>query len=388
MTTHSQHPRIATVLSAIAVLATVLALSACAPAAHSGTGTASPHAHAGSGHGGSAPAPKPTPLAAPVIRETKSCSQLVSAASLAASVGVSVPVVTPPAVVDTDIAFTQDGALTCNWSDNYAGDSQQTSNHLVLWVLPDVSAANWATAVTTISAIGETKTTIVGGDAYGWCNPAIPTGTVCEVDTRVGTTWLSLEVESVSKSFASSNLGLTHFATLINPIVTAAGSASFVTEPKWANPAATATPATCTATLPSSELTAATGIGGIDSIGPDLSDQPSLAAYWGVEANLGEADCELASPDQQNGIFGSILPGGSWAWSIQQAADSSQAGYATVPSLGTQAVEYTNSNSGGLAIDWVRGGNLCDINVALANPAKQAAVALALATYINGEISN
>ena len=35
----------------------------------------------------------------------------------------------------------------------------------------------------------------------------------------------------------------------------------------------------------------------------------------------------------------------------------------------------------------VRGGNLCDIDVSLANPAKQAAVALALATYINAEIS-
>jgi hypothetical protein len=384
MTTAPHHSRIGTIISAVAALATVLALSACAPAAHTGKST---HAHAGSGHSGSAPAPKPKPLAAPVSRVAQSCSQLVSASALATSVGVSVPVVTPPAYPDADIAFTQAGALTCNWSDNYAGDAQQTSNHLVLWVLPDVSSANWATAVTTIAEIGETKTTIVGGDAYGWCNPATPTGTICEVDTRVGTTWVSLEVESVSKTFATSDLGLTHFATLINPIVTAAGNASFVKEPKWTNPAATTTPTTCAATLPDSEIDSVAGVSGVDSIGPDLSDQESLAEYWGAAAGLGEVECDLASADQQNGFFTSIVPGGSWAWSYLTAQDSSQAGYTTVPSLGTQAVEYTNSNNDGLSIDWVRGGNLCSINVSLATPAKNAAVALALATDINGEIS-
>ena len=386
MTKARQHHRIGTIISAVAALATVLALSACAPAAHSGTATGTPHAHAGSGHGGSVPAPKPTPLAAPVTRVTKSCSQLVSAAALTTSVGISVPFITPAAT--PDVTFGEDGALTCNWSDNLPQDQMQASNHLVVWVLPDVPATNWATALTTITEIGETKTTTITGDAYGWCNPATPAGTICEVDTRVGTTWLSFEVESLSKTFASSSAGLTHFAALINPIVAAAGNASFVKEPKWVNPAATATPTTCDAALPTAELTSATGIAGFDSIGPDLSDQESLAEYWGAEANIGEVECDLASPDQQNGVFGSIVPGGSWAWSFTAAADSAQAGYATVPSLGSQAVEYSNANSGGLSIDWVRGGNLCNINVSLVNPAKQAAVALALATFINGEIGS
>jgi hypothetical protein len=384
MTKARQH--LGKVISAVAALATVLALSACAPAAHTGTGTGTPHAHAGSGHGGSVPAPKPTPLAAPVTRVTKTCSQLVSTAALTTSVGVSVPFITPPAT--PDVTFTQDGALTCNWSDNLPQDQMQASNHLVVWVLPDVPTASWSTALTTITEIGESKTSIITGDAYAWCNGATPAGTICEIDTRVGTTWLSFEVESLSKTFATSDLGLTHFAPLINPIVAAAGSASFVTEPKWSNPAATATPTSCDAALPDSEIASVTGIAGFSSIGPDLSDQESLAEYWGAEANIGEVECDLASPDQQNGVFASITPGGSWAWSSTMAADSSQAGYTTVPSLGTQAVEYNNGNSGGLAIDWVRGGNLCGVNVSLTNPAKEAAAALALATYINGEISN
>ncbi|HEX4401739.1 MAG TPA: hypothetical protein VHZ98_10460 [Galbitalea sp.] len=386
MTKARQHPRVSTIISAVAALATVLALSACAPAApHPGSTT---HAHAGSGHGsGSVPKPTPTPLAAPVTRVTQTCSQLVSASALATSVGVNVPVVTPPADPASDITFTQAGALTCNWSDNYPGDAQQTSNHLVLWVLPDVSTADWTTASSTITEIGETKTSIISGDAYGWCNPAIPTGTVCEVDTRVGTTWVSLEIESVSKAFATSDLGLSHFAALLNPVIAAAGNASFVKEPKWTNLAATTTPTTCATTISDSEIDSVAGVSGVDSIGPDLSDQESLAEYWGAAAGLGEVECDLASADQQNGFFSSVVPGGSWAWSFTVAQDSSQPGYATVPSLGSQAVEYTNSNSGGTSIDWVRGGNLCNLNVALANPAKQAAVAVALATYMNGEIS-
>ena len=222
----------------------------------------------GSGHGGSVPAPKPTPLAAPVTRVTQTCSQLVSASALTTSIGVSVPAVAPPAELDSDVTFAQDGALTCNWSDNLADDQLQTSNHLVVWVLPDVSTANWTSAVSAISDDGEAKTAIIGGDAYGWCNPAMPTGTVCEMDTRVGTTWLSFEVESLTKTFGTSDLGLTHFATLINPIITAAGAASFVKEPKWANPAAAATPTSCAAALPVPRFNWSPGCPGSNQSGP------------------------------------------------------------------------------------------------------------------------
>ncbi|MDQ1546532.1 MAG: hypothetical protein QOH69_1436 [Actinomycetota bacterium] len=382
MTKPRQHPRIATIISAVAALATVLALSACAPAVHKATGGA-PNAHAGSGHGsGSVPAPKP--LAAPVTRVTKTCAELVPAAALTTSVGIAVPVVTPPADLESDVTFTEDGALTCNWSDNYPNDRMLSSNHLVVWVLPDVPTASWNTATPTLVESGEAKTSLVAGDAYGWCNPGGSAGITCEVDTRVGTTWLSMEIESLSKPFTTSDAGLTHFAALINPMVAAAGNAGFVTEPRWKNPAATVTPTTCDAALPDSEIESAAGVTGVDSIGPDLFDQPSIAEFWGAETNIGEVACYLASGDQANAFFPMIVPGGSWAWALTQAADSAQPGYTTVPSLGTKAIEYTDEN--GTTLDWVRGGNLCRISVTLATPAKQAAVALVLATYMNTKI--
>jgi hypothetical protein len=386
MTKARQHSRIATIISTVAALATVLALSACAPAAHNAGTT---HAHAGSGNGGgSVPVPKvtpkPKPLAAPVTRVTKTCTGLVPASALTTSVGVTVPVVTPPADLEADVTFIQDGALTCNWSDNYPNDRQLSSNHLALWVLPDVPTASWATATPTLVLSGEAKTSLIAGDAYGWCNSGQPSGIVCQVDTRVGTTWLSMEVESLSKPFTTSDAGLTHFAALINPMVTAAGNASFVTEPKWTNPAATAIPATCDALLPDPEIDTLAAVTGVDSIGPDLFDQPSLAEYWGAETNIGEVACDLASADQANAFFPMVVPGGSWAWTRTVAADSSQPGYTTVPSLGTQAVEYTDENS--TTLDWVRGGNLCRISVTLATRSKEPAVALALATYMNTKI--
>jgi hypothetical protein len=298
-----------------------------------------------------------------------------------------VPAVTPTPEGPPDFTFMQAGALTCNWSDNYAKDAQQGSNHLVAWVLPDVSPTDWSTAIATIAQIGETKTTLIDGTTYGWCNPASPKGTICNVDSLVGTTWLSFEVESLSKTFATSNLGLTHFAALLDPIITAAGSSSFVTEPKWTNPAATLTPTTCAGALPNSEITTVSGATGISAIGPDLSDQQSLAEFWGAAHGLGEVQCDLASSNQQSGFFANILPGGSWAWSNQLAYDSGQPAYAAVPSLGTQAAEYSDTAGDSVTIDWVRGGNLCSMNVALPNKSKQSSVALALATYINNEIS-
>jgi hypothetical protein len=386
MTIARHHSRIGTIISAAAALATLLALSACAPAAHTATGAGSPHAHAGSGHGsGSVPAPKPTPLAAPVTRITKTCSQLVPASALTTSVGIAVPVVTPPADLESGVTFTQDGALTCNWSDNYPNDRMEASNHLVVWVLPDVPTASWTSATPILVESGEAKTSLIAGDAYGWCNPGASAGIICEVDTRVGTTWLSMEVESLSKPFTTSDAGLTHFAALINPMVAAAGNASFVTEPKWTNPAATATPTTCDAALPDSEINTVAAVTGVDSIGPDLSDQPSIAEFWGAETNIGEVDCYLASADQANAFFPMVVPGGSWAWARTLAADSSQPGYTAVPSLGTKAVEYTDEN--GTTLDWVRGGNLCRVSVTLTTPAKQAAVALTLATYMNTKIA-
>ena len=383
MTTLPHHPRIATIVSAAAALVTVLALSACAPAAQ----LKARHPHAGSGAGsvGSVPTPKPTPLADPVSRIGTGCSGLESSAAITTAIGIGVPAVTPPTDLLTQVPFTQDGALTCNWSDNYSKDQLQASNHLVLWVLPDVPSASWTTAYPILVESGETKTSIITGDAYGWCNPGATSGTVCEIDTRVGTTWLSLEVESLSKSFATSDLGLAHFASLINPLVTAAGSATFVTEPKWNNPAATATPTTCDTALPDSTIDSIAGVSGVDSIGPDLSDQESIAEFWGAEANVGEVDCDLASADQANAFFVSIVPGGSWAWTLTTAADNSQSGYATFPSLGSKADTYTTQD--GTTIHWVRGGNLCSISVTLATPAKQAAVAQALATALNGKIS-
>ena len=367
-------------LAIAAALAVVAGLSACAPAKVSKT---PPHVGPSKV---ATPSPTPTPLAAPTTRISRTCSQLVSASALATSVGVTVPVVTPPADPDSDIIFAQDGALTCTWSDDYAKDAMQTSNHLVVWVLPDVASANWTTAVKTLVDSGETKTTIIGGNAYGWCNPALPKGTICSIDTLVGTTWLSFEVESLTKTFANSNLGLSHFATLINPVVTAAGAAGFVSEPKWSDPAATATPATCAATLPSSEVETVTGATGIAPIGPDLSDQASLAEYLGAAANLDRVECDLASTDQQTGVFAVVVPGGGWDWSQVQAHDSAQPGYMTVPSLGTNAVEFSDAGSDQEEIEWVRGDNLCSVDVSLTNHAKQASEALALATYVNNEI--
>ena len=66
--------------------------------------------------------PTPTPLAPPVVRVTQSCSQLVSASALTTAIGVAVPAVTPPGDPDGNTTYTQDGALTCNWS----GDAQRT----------------------------------------------------------------------------------------------------------------------------------------------------------------------------------------------------------------------------------------------------------------------
>lgn len=310
----------------------------------------------------------------------------MSAAALTTSLGASAPAVTPPPLFVSDIIFQEDGALTCNWSDNYAKDAAETSNHLVVWALPDVSTANWSQATPTLVLSGETKTTLIRGNAYGWCNPAIPKGTVCSIDTLVGSTWLSIEVESLSKTFATSDLGLTHFAALLNPIVTAAQASSFVTEPKWTDPAATTTPTTCTTTLPYSEVATASGATGINAIGPDLTDQESLAEYLGAAASVGRVECDLGSGDEKDAFFATVLPGGAWAWSQDQTAAVSQPGYATVPSLGTKAFEYKDTNANGVEIDWVRGDNLCSISVTLSNPAKDASVALALATYVNNEI--
>ncbi|HMH58176.1 MAG TPA: hypothetical protein VK537_03255, partial [Galbitalea sp.] len=88
MTKARHHHHIGTIISTIAALATVLALSACAPATHTG----SPHAHAGGGPGGSVPVPKPTPLANPVSRIKSGCSGLASSADITTAVGASLPV--------------------------------------------------------------------------------------------------------------------------------------------------------------------------------------------------------------------------------------------------------------------------------------------------------
>ncbi|HEX4444748.1 MAG TPA: hypothetical protein VHZ81_14350 [Galbitalea sp.] len=390
MTTGSARLAVRYALSLIAVAAVAVGLVACAPAkvsgGHSGAGS-----HIGS-HPGSttstaaSPTPTPTPLAAPAIRITRTCGALVSTSTLTASLGVAAPAVAPPPSFDEDIIFQQDGALRCNWSNNYAKDATQTSSHLEVWVLPDVSATNWTDVAKTLVEFGETKTTLIGGDAYGWCTSALPKGTVCNIDTRVGTTWISFELESVPRPFTTSAAGLTHFAALLNPIVTAAGTSGFVTEPRWSDPEATATPATCAATLPDSEVQTAASVSGVSSIGPDLDDQESLGIYVGAGMEMGRVECDLASSDQQSGFFATVLPGGAWAWSQLQVADSSLPGHAPVPSLGTQAIEYSDSASDTVQIDWVRGHNLCSVNVSLPTHSKQASVALALATYINTKI--
>jgi hypothetical protein len=368
-------------------MATALALSSCAPAQVSKTVH---HVGATTLPAAPTPTPTPTPLAAPVSRVSQTCSQLVPTAALTAVIG-SAPAMITTATSDFGyLSFTQDGALACHWSDSPAKDQLQASNHVVAWVMPDVPTASFAQAATTLAQIGETKTTIIGGDAYGWCYLVNNNkGTFCSIDTLVGTTWLSFELESMTKAYATSNLGLTHFAALVNPIVTAAGSASFVTEPKWTDPTATTTPTNCDAALPDTKIDSIAGVTGVGSIGPDLSDQESLAAYWGVQTNIGEVDCDLASSNQQSAFFASIVPGGSWSWALQQATNSSNIGYATVPSLGNQAVTFTTSlNDKSVVIEWVRGDNFCEVTVSLPVAAKEPAVALALATYINNEIAS
>jgi hypothetical protein len=365
-------------LAAAVGFAVFAALTACAPAVVPKTAP-----HPGPIKVSSTPTPKP--LALPVIRVTKTCSQLVSASALTTAIGVAAAPITSPDAYDSE-AFTQDGALTCDWSDNVANDAQLTSNHLVLWVLPDVSTANWTQAATLLASEISAKTTIINGSAYGSCSSFTATSTVCYVDTLVGTTWISVEVESLTKSFNSSDAALTHFAALINPIVAAAGAPGFITEPKWSDPAATTVPADCNSTLPDSEIESVTGATGVESIGADFAGQESIAGFWGVEANLGYIECDLASADQQSGFFLGVLPGGGWAWSLEQTAASSKPGYSTVPSLGSKAVEYVGDNDE-VTIVWVRGDNLVTLNVGLPTASLNAGDALTLGTYVNTKIA-
>jgi hypothetical protein len=380
MTRRTGLPPARVALTAVVTLATIVGLSACAPVHVSRTVP-----HVGVTQVPTLSTPSPKALAAPVIRVTKTCAQLVSPSELMTAIGVTPAAIAPPDALDSD-TLTQDGALSCHWSDDVAGDFQQTSNHLQLYVLPDITTTNWSQANNALSQDGETKTTLISGDAYGGCYSVAATSTECNIDTLVGTTWISAEVESLTKSFTTSDGGLTHFAALINPIVVDAQSSGFVAEPRWSDPAATAVPADCDSTLPDAEIQSVTGATNIEAIGPDEAGQLGISSSLGVEANLGFFECDLASEDQQSGFYLEVLPGGGWAWSLTKAYDSSQPGYSTVPKLGSQADEFSSPDVG-TTVNWVRGDNLLTLNVGLPTASQNAPDALTLATYVNTKIA-
>jgi hypothetical protein len=382
MTKPRHNQRIGTMISAVAALATVLALSACAPATHTG----SPHAHVGGGPGGPVPAPKPTPLADPASRIKPGCSGLTSSAEITTAIGANLPGAANGLTLDSQIVYTQDGALACNWSDNQAGDATQTSNHLSVWVVPDLTDAQWAIYTPSLSDFAEAKTALLPGDAYEYCSADATVPGICEIDARVGTTWVRAEVESQTKKFATDAATLAHFVPLLTSIINKATAAGAVIEPRWTDPAAIASLTSCGSVFTTSQLASATGLSGFEEI-VDGPDTQALTA-WGVQVGTGQVGCDWFSGDQSAVIGAEILPSGGWAWSQVKQFASTQPDYAAAPTVGPDAITYTDQNSGGTTvIEWVSGHNLITTSVQTAGtPTHQRTVALALATTLTGEL--
>jgi hypothetical protein len=385
MTKARQHPKVGTIISAVAALATVLTLSACAPAApHPGSTT---HAHAGSGHGsGSVPKPKPTPLADPVSRIKPGCAGLASSADITTAIGVNAPVAATGLALGDQIVYTQDGALACNWSDNQAGDASQTSNHLSVWVVPDLTDAEWAIYSPSLADDAEAKTAALPGDAWEYCSADATQPGLCDVDARVGTTWVRAEVESQSKKFATDAATLAHFAPLLSSIINKVGAAGAVAEPRWSDPAAIPALTGCASIFTPAQMATATGATGFEDVvnGPD----PQALSGWGVQVGTGEVGCDWFPGDQSAVVGAEILPSGGWAWSQVQQYASTQPGYAVVPNLGPDAVTYTDQGSGGTTvIEWDSGHNLITVTVQLTGtPAQQLAATMSLAMTLSGEL--
>ena len=330
------NPRRFVLLSLVAATA-LLALSACAPAAHV------------RGHGGHAtgtpsatPSATPTPVAVapPKIRVPLTCEQIAPAAKVTSVLGA------PETLNTTDqakgqawqpfdlepYAWVQDGARVCNYST--AAPSDLT--FFRAYVMPDASLALWTPFLAQQSAPSSFNIVPSPYGANSNLNCEYGYHTLdCDLEILIGSTWVSLYGFSDEYPASTVAAAAAKFAPLFATAVAAVKTAT-IAEPLWTDPAATTVSVGSDVDSLDTALSAA--------VGSPVSNQS-----YDFGPTIGEATDDAVIPVHlgyyQDGVGNyalniQVLPQGSWTWSAITAAAASEPGLATVSGLGDKAISF------------------------------------------------
>ena len=353
------------VLVSLVAVAALLALAACAPAAHipgsGGHATAAP---------GSSPSPsataKPVAVAPPKIRVPLTCEQLAPAAQVTSVLGA------PETLNTTDqlkgepwqpfdlepYAWVQDGARVCNYST--ASTSDLTFYRA--YVMPDASLALWTPYLTQLSAPSSFNVVPSPYGANSNLNCEYGYHTLdCDLEILVGSTWVSLYGFSDEYPASTVAAAAAKFAPLFNTAV-AAVKAATIAEPLWTDPAATTVGLSSDVDSLDAELSTALGSAVSNQsydYGPAIAESTDDAV---IPVHLGY---------YQDGVGNyalniQVLPQGAWAWSAITTAAASEPALTTLSGLGDKAISF--NVTGGLnpyesVIVVAKGHNLFSVEV-------------------------
>jgi hypothetical protein len=298
--------RLAVSLSVAAVA--VVALAGCAAP----TSTATPQ-HASS----STPTPAPKAAAAPGSRVPLKCADLMTPATVAAVVGVSVTVTTDestPAKYLGDLASAQLGSLACVWSGQDGSDYGPFAREAI-YIAPDSSnafSANYAKNMSDVPAgYAATVTNTVGTESGYRCGSAPEfdgdgESFGCDAQMLVSSYWVSVYVSGVAPSTtATVTSGTESILTAVAERLRTAG------EPRttaWV-PSTTSTPNFCASSSAAAAVNTAMGV---SDFAPAPAPTPPVDA--GSVALDGRDDSCTFTSATRGAVNIQLLAGGSWAF--------------------------------------------------------------------------
>jgi hypothetical protein len=352
-------------LLALAAVAGVVALTACASSGQSGTPTPS--------SSGTSTPPPVTRIAGPSSRIPLKCSQFSNIVELDHLLGngILVSKFQLPYQLNSYIDR-QAGSLRCAWANSYTDYAENSTAYLIVTVTPDVTDAMWAAYAPRLAADG-TDENVYGPGSRSSCS-GTSTGSGCRLDVRYGTTWLSVSiVSSIVGTNATAHVALgpllQNAATLVKGIT--------VAEPRWQDPAAA--PVSTATPFPLSDAGLAAALGQPvkdEGFGPTTSDGP----HWGSGILVGDKSGAWSTASGSYGISLEVLPAGAWAWNRVISAARGQSVFASAPGIGQAAISFTNtqSNPASSIVEGIAGHNLFVVDITPSGASSPPASGLAL----------
>jgi hypothetical protein len=352
--------RLRVAVSVIAASVTLLALTSCAPAAHSAGGATTTHHHT------TKPTPTPAQLVQPASRYPFGCGDLIGASTVATLFSVPMSLVDSArfdrlnliSQIPTSEYVKQLGAIDCTWYDG--AKTNDNSHDLELQILP-VTPAEW-----NIFADGGATDIHDGVE------------TECTADEGFNSCGYEAYVNGSRFSLTLNNMKPIPTGEFVLPpavkAIVAAITASLTSTPLGPVPPAqhpsVALPSSGTAMLTVAQARSALGVGAsvpmeVDCAG--MTDGPWEIMNEAQKQVDNGSDCEFGLPyngDAQGpyGLF-EFLPAGEWA-AKELLADTPTETPVSDSSLpaGDSLYEWTDAD-GELNGDLILGGNLIEINL-------------------------